>query len=128
MIIVDSSVWIDWFRQIETPQTITLRASPPREILIGDVVLLEVLRGARDERQARVIQDNLGEFSAAEMLNSELAAKGAANYRRLRSLGVTIRTTADLIIGTFCIEHDHVLLHADRDFQPMQQHLGLRCL
>jgi predicted nucleic acid-binding protein len=128
MIVVDSSVWIDWFKRLDTPQTIKLQTVPPRDIVVGDIVLLEVLRGARDDRQALGIEADLSRFSMARMLDIELAAHAASNYRRLRSLGITVRKTPDLIIGTFCIEHDHELLHADRDFLPMQQHLGLRCL
>jgi predicted nucleic acid-binding protein len=128
MIVVDSSVWIDWFRGSHTSQTAKLRAIPPRDIVVGDIVLLEVLRGARDDRLAQRVEADLSKFNVATMLDADLAAFAASNYRRLRSLGVTVRKTSDLIIGTFCIANNHHLLHADRDFLLMQEHLGLRCL
>ena len=128
MIVVDSSVWIDWFKRQHTPQTTKLREVPPRDVVVGDIVLLEVLRGARDDGQAQAIEAELNQFRTVTMLDTDLAALGAANYRLLRALGITVRKVPDLIIGTFCIEHGHVLLHADRDFLPMQEHLGLRCL
>jgi predicted nucleic acid-binding protein len=94
--------------------------------LVGDVVLLEVLLGAVDERHARNLEIRLSKYQIVAMLDGGLATQAAANYRRLRNLGTTIRTVADIIIGTFCIAHDHVLLQSDRDFQPMAEHLGLR--
>src|SRR6266702_1365346 len=102
MILVDSSVWIAHLRGHRTPATAKLEAAASREpLLIGDLILLEVLQGARDESRA------------------------ARNYRKLRELGITLRKTADIIIGTFCIERRHLLLHDDRDFAPMEEHLGL---
>jgi predicted nucleic acid-binding protein len=126
MIVVDSSVWIDWFKDSETSGAAKLAACHADDILVGDIVLLEVLRGAADERHARGLEARLREYPVAPMLDGRLAARAAANYRRLRSLGITIRTTSDLVIGTFCIEHDHLLLQNDRDFLPMAEHLGLR--
>ncbi len=128
MIVVASSVWIDWFKRQHTPQTNKLRAVPPRDVVVGDIGLLEILRGARDDRQAQGIEAELNQFRTVTMLDTELAGLAATNYRQLRALGITVRKVPDLIIGTFCIERGHVLLHADRDFLPMQQHLGLRCL
>lgn len=125
MIVVDSSVLIDWFKDITTPQTDKLAILDPGDILIGDIIMLEVLRGARDDVQARRLEIRLREFEIAAMLDMQLASKAAAHYRRLRSLGKTIRNSADLIIATFCIEYGHALLQADRDFLPMAEHLGL---
>jgi predicted nucleic acid-binding protein len=68
----------------------------------------------------------LRRYPVARLLDADLAPQAARNYRKLRELGITIRKTADIIIGTFCIEHDHLLLHEDRDFAPMEKHLGLR--
>ena len=93
---------------------------------MGDIVLLEVLQGARGAQDALVIEQRLRGFDVATMLNPELAIEAAANYRLLRGLGITVRKTVDLIIGTYCIEHGHILLHDDRDFEPMRVHLGLR--
>ena len=128
MIVVDSSVWIAWLRNLNTPETSKLSALRPREVIIGDIILLEVLRGARDDRHASQIETELRSFRWETTLSPEIAVRSAANYRLLRSIRVTVRKSADLIIGTFCIEHNNDLLHADRDFIPMQKHLGLRCL
>ncbi|PSJ58698.1 type II toxin-antitoxin system VapC family toxin [Kumtagia ephedrae] len=127
MIAVDSSVWIDNLRNLDTQQVKKLAAiANPYEILVGDIVLLDVLRGLRDEQQASLVENEMRQYRIVPMLDGLLAVKAAANYRYLRAMGVTIRKSADLIIGTFCIERGHVLLHADRDFDAMQKHLGLR--
>ena len=129
MRLVDSSVWIDHLRGRETPATAKLIAAAAREpLLLGDLILLEVLQGARDDAQARRIERGLGQYMLVAILDHDLASRAARNYRRLRELGVTIRKTADLIIGTFCIERRHSLLHDDRDFIPMERHLGLKVL
>jgi len=96
------------------------------QVVIGDMVLLEVLRGVPTEREARTLERQLGVFRQVAMLSPELAAAGAAHYRRLRGLGVTIRRTADLVIATWCIAHTVPLLQRDRDFAPMAEHLGLQ--
>lgn len=129
MILVDSSVWIAHLRGRTTPATVKLEAAAAREpLLTGDLILLEVLQGARDETQAARIERALRQYAIVPLLDADLASRAARNYRRLRALGVTIRKTADIIIGTFCIEHRHTLLHDDRDFAPMQKHLGLKVL
>ena len=127
MILVDSSVWIAHLRGTTTPATMKLEAAAAREpLLVGDLILLEVLQGARDDAQAARIERALREYAIVSLLDDRLAAQAARNYRRLRDLGITIRKTADVIIGTFCIEHRHSLLHEDRDFEPMERHLGLK--
>jgi predicted nucleic acid-binding protein len=95
------------------------------QIIICDLVLLEILQGARDDLQAARLQRALSKFRTADTLNERLAIRAAHNFRRLRSFGITIRKSNDLIIGTYCIEHGHSLLHNDRDFRPMVEHLGL---
>ncbi len=106
-----------------------LRSLFEREVLlVGDIVLLEVLQGARDEAHAIRLARDLNEFDIVPMLGTHVAVQAARNYRTLRSKGITIRKTVDLIIGTFCIEHGHTLLHDDRDFEPMRLHLGLQVL
>jgi len=87
-----------------------------------------VLQGVADARQARRTEALLREFLVLPMVDDGLAVQAAENFRRLRALGVTIRKTMDLLIGTFCIRHGHQLLHRDRDFDPMEAHLGLRVL
>ncbi|HEY5048822.1 MAG TPA: PIN domain nuclease [Rhizomicrobium sp.] len=126
MILVDSSVWIAHLRGHRTAATAKLEAVADREpLLIGDLILLEILQGARDESHAASIERGLRRYALVPLLNADLAPRAARNYRKLRELGITVRKTADIIIGTFCIEHRHSLLHDDRDFAPMEEHLGL---
>jgi predicted nucleic acid-binding protein len=126
MILADSSVWVADLRGHRTPATATLAAAiRADEFLVGALILLEILQGARDEIQARRLERALLDYPVVSLLDPDLALRAATNYRRLRALGVTIRKTVDLVIGTFCIERGHRLLHADRDFEPMQRHLGL---
>jgi predicted nucleic acid-binding protein len=129
LIVVDSSVWIDFFNGKVTPRTsklLSLMGTEP--LLVGDLILCEILQGARTEAQARILEEELRKFDVSPMLNPELAIAAARNYRFLRGHGFTIRKTMDLIIGTFCIAHEHTLLHDDRDFGPMEIHLGLKTI
>lgn len=126
MIAVDSSVWIDHFRNVMSDRVRLLRSLFGREdLLVGDIVLLEVLRGARDEQHAANLAQDMLAFTIEPMLSESLALLAARNYRTLRGHGVTINKSPDLIIGTYCIEHGHSLLHDDTDFEPMRVHLGL---
>jgi len=126
VILVDSSVWIAYLRGSLTLATAKLEAAADREpILVGDLILLEVLQGARDELHAARIERSLRRFDVVPLLDPDLAPRAARNYRRLRGMGITVRRTADIIIGTFCIERGCSLLHDDRDFAPMEKHLGL---
>lgn len=129
MIVVDSSVWIGILRGLDTPAVHGLREiveADDDQILVGDLILLEVLQGARDEGHAVRIERNLRRHPIAPMLNETVAVEAARNYRLLRARGITVRKTIDMIIGTFCVTGDHLLLHDDRDFDPMTEHLGLR--
>ena len=127
MILVDSSVWIAHLRGQTTAATTRLEVAAEREpLLVGDLILLEVLQGARDNAQATRIERALREYAIVSLLDDRLATRAARNFRHLRGLGITVRKTADIIIGTFCIEHGHSLLHEDRDFGPMEKHLGLK--
>jgi predicted nucleic acid-binding protein len=127
MIVVDSSVWIAHMRGDRTEPVRKLKSiEGSREILVGDLVLLEVLKGARGEAHARLIERNLRQFTIAPMLDDRLAVRAAASYRELRRRGLTVRNTIDVIIGTFCLEHGHALLHDDRDFDLFARHLGMR--
>jgi predicted nucleic acid-binding protein len=126
MILVDSSVWIAHLRGQATPATAKLETAARREpLLVGDLILLEVLQGARDDDHAARIERALRQYEVVPLLDDELASRAAHNYRRLRNLGITVRKTADIIIGTYCIERHHALLHDDRDFAPIEDHLGL---
>lgn len=127
MIVVDTSVWISAIRNVDQPSTRRLREETAKgNILLGDLVLFEILRGARDDRHALALEHYLQRFPKAQMLDGRLAIEAAANYRRLRAVGITTRSIADMLIATFCIERGHALLQDDRDFRPMAEHLGLR--
>ena len=129
MILVDSSVWIDHLRNTITAPVKYLRSLiSVEELLVGDLILCEVLQGLRNDAEARLVENALREFEVVSLIDADLAVKAAANYRFLRSRGFTVRRTIDLIIGTFCIERGHSLLHGDRDFTPMAHFLGLRTI
>lgn len=131
MILVDSSAWIAWLRDDGTRAARVLSDLDLRKegILVGDLVLMEVLRGARSERAARAIEADLRRFAFAELGGREAAVAAANMYRQLRGVGVTIRSSVDMLIGAYCLREGHTLLHQDRgDFRPMERHLGLRCL
>ena len=130
MIVVDTSVWIDYLRGVASDRVERLRTLVRRqpEILIGDLILCEVLQGCRSEAEATEVEAALREFAIVPLCTPDLAVRAAANYRLLRRRGVTIRTTIDMIIGTFCIERGHTLLHSDRDFEPMEHILGLQTI
>lgn len=129
MILVDSSIWIAHFRNEPSAAVTVLRGlQKPGEAVTGDLILLECLQGARDERHAAQIEATLRAFTVELMLNDVLAVEAARNYRRLRGFGVTPSKTADLIIATFCIARGYRLLHQDREFDPMVQHLGLQAI
>lgn len=120
MIAVDSSVWIDFFRDIKTPPADFLRSHPSKtDFLVGDLVLLEVLHGARDDVHAARLARELRSFSIVPMMSPALAVEAARIYRELRSEGVTIRKTVDLAIAAFCIVNGHSLLQSDRDFEAI---------
>ncbi len=131
MIVVDSSVWIGNLRVYGSKWVswlLSVKVQDAQIILVGDLILMEVLQGIRDETSARRIERALRQFTVASMLTPDLAVKAASHYRLLRSLGVTVRQTVDMIIGTFCINGGHSLLHDDRDFHPMVRHLGLNVI
>lgn len=130
MIVVDSSVWIGNLRNTASDAVRKLRRldAAQDEILVGDLVLMEVLMGAPDEAAAVLIHEALRQFSVVALAGPEIAAEAARNYRILRRLGTTVRSGIGLLIGTFCIRFGHTLLHDDRDFTPMQRHLGLSVL
>ncbi|MFO1069548.1 MAG: PIN domain nuclease [Geminicoccaceae bacterium] len=127
MIVVDSTVWIDFFRGRSTVGTDKLRSCIGHGVVIvGDLVLAEVLQGFPDERQAQAGRQTLERFQFEPMVGREVALMAAGNYRRLRGLGFTVRRTIDLLIGSYCLLRGHALLHNDRDYDPMAEFLGLR--
>ena len=127
MIVVDTSVWIDYFNGRPTPEAAHLDTLLSRELLvIGDLVLAEVLHGFRSDLDFRRALNFLSAFEFQAMVGGEVAVESARNYRRLRARGISVRKTIDVVIGTFCIKRRHQLLHADRDFDPIERYLGLR--
>lgn len=127
MLVVDSTVWIDYFNGVENPQTDYLHAIVDKTpILIGDLILAEVLQGFRDDADFEKARRALGRYIQVEMVNPELALQSARNYRMLRRNGVTVRKTVDSLIATYCIENEHDLLHNDSDFDGYEKHLGLQ--
>lgn len=129
MILVDSSVWIDHLNDEATDEVMRLRALVTEgPLLVGDLILCEVLQGLRSESEARRVERALRRFEVVALLDPHLAVRAAANHRSLRARGITVRKTIDLVIGTFCIERGHVLLHDDRDFEPMVRFLGLQAI
>ena len=128
MIVVDTTVWVDHLNDTMTPQVFRLRdiiLNRLGKLLVGDLVLCEVLQGLSSDREAAVVEQALRRFVVVSVVTPELAAKSAANYRALRARGITVRKTIDLLIGTFCIEHDYALLHNARDYDHMERYLGL---
>ncbi|MCP5004310.1 MAG: PIN domain nuclease [Planctomycetes bacterium] len=129
MIIVDSSVWIDYFNGKVTPKTDWLDfALGNQSIFTGDLILTEVLQGFQSDKDFKKAKSLLLSFPVVGMLGKEVALKSAQNYRYLRKKGVTIRKTIDVIIGTFCIHNAFSILHDDRDFTPLEKHLHLRAV
>ncbi len=129
MVIVDTTVWIDYFSGVQTPQTDWLDREIDRQRLgLTDLILCEVLQGVKDEEQAAETQRELMKFEVIPMSGIELDVAAAQNYRKLRAQGRTVRKTVDCLIATFCLTNGHALVHNDRDFDPFEQILGLRVI
>ncbi len=119
MILVDSSVWIDYFRGVVSPATDKLDALfSTEELGVGDLIMIEVLQGFRNDKDFRQAREILEGFTIVGLTDHSMAIRAAENYRKLRSLGFTIRKTIDVVIATWCIETGSTLLHDDRDFEP----------
>ena len=126
MLVADTSVWIDYFRDPLSPFARHLDgAILSRRIVVPDLILLEILRGIPSEHQATKVERMLLEFEMVIIGGKEMARKAATNYRHLRAKGITPRGSIDLLIATWCIENKTPLLHKDRDFAMMETHLGL---
>ena len=129
MIVVDSSVWIDYFNGVETREAALLDGLLGVEpIVIGDLILAEVLQGFRSDHDVHRARTALDTLIFEPMVGRDIALISAGNYRALRPKGVTVRKTIDVLIATFCMENRHILLHSDRDFDPIKEHLGLETL
>ena len=126
MVIVDSTVWVDYFNGQHNPETDWLDARLDQERLgLTTIILAEVLQGIRDERRAADVQKALLKLEVFEAASTELAVDAARNYRTLRGHGRTVRKTIDVLIATFCLREGHSLLHRDRDFDLFEEWLGL---
>lgn len=129
MIVADSSIWIDYGRGRMTRETRVLReAIARRQTLAADLIVSEVLQGLSQARQFALALAAFDELPQAAIGGRNIAVASARNYQKLRASGVTPRGTIDVLIATFCIENSHHLLHADRDFDAMEKHLGLKTL
>jgi predicted nucleic acid-binding protein len=129
MILVDTTIWIDYFNGRVTPETTTLdKLLGMDEVIMGDIILAEVLQGFRSDQDFETARQALMSFSQVSILNPDLAVRCARNYRQLRKAGITVRKTLDCFIATYCIENNIELLHCDRDFNPFEQHLGLQVI
>ena len=127
MLIVDTTVWVDYLRGVDTRQADWLDHVLDRErIGITDLIVCEVLQDIRDTRQRPRTKRLLLQLELFDSVGIEIALAAADNFRALRARGITVRKTIDCLIATFCIRHRHELLHNDRDFTPFAQHLGLR--
>ncbi len=126
MIMVDSSVWIDYFTGVVNKQTNTLdKTLGQRPVAVGDLILTEVLQGFRRDQDYETAKALFDDLTVFEMLGKNMALKSAENFRALRKKGITVRKTADVIIASFCIERKLPLLFSDKDFKPFVKHLGL---
>jgi len=129
MLVVDTSVWVDYFNGVENAQTDFLnKVLDSTPILIGDLILAEVPQGFRYDPDFEKVRRTLGKFMQDSMVGPALAVQSARNYRFLRQKGITVRKTIDSLIATFCIENDHELLHNDTDFDGYEEHLGLHVI
>ena len=127
MIVVDSSVWIDYFTGRNTPQSDKLHSLLGQELVaVGDLILSEVLQGFRTDKDFHKARELLLSLNVVNMLDTSIALKSAENFRTLRKKGVTVRKTIDSIIATWCIENRSPLLHSDKDFRPFHKHLKLK--
>lgn len=127
MILVDSSVWIDFFRGKSNPQVERLDALLGNEPLaIGDLILTEVLQGFTSDRDFNEARKMLDAFTLVKLGGKDIAIEAARNFRLLRAHGITVRKTIDTIIATRCIVSGYSLLHSDRDFDAFAEHIGLR--
>lgn len=129
MVLVDSSVWINYFNGKNTWQTEILDQMLLQiPLFTGDLILTEVLQGFREENEYQKAKEVMSILTCQQLGGYKIAIKSAEHYRKLRKKGITVRKTIDVIIGTFCISGNIPLLHDDKDFEPMVKHLGLKSI
>ena len=127
MVIVDTTIWVDYLNGVANPKTTWLDTNLGRQRLgLTDLILCEVLQGLRNEREVEQVTSELTRFAIFPTGGVNLAISAARNYRVLRRRGITVRRTIDVLIATFCIENEHTLLHNDHDFDGFELHLGLQ--
>lgn len=127
MIVADTSVWIDYLRGIDAPHTNALDDElQNNRIITGDLIITEFLQGFRNEKDYSEAKNIMDALEYRDFVGRDIALKAAQNFRKLRTSGITVRKTIDVIIATFCIENNFPLIHNDRDFDPMEQYLGLK--
>jgi predicted nucleic acid-binding protein len=127
MVIVDTTVWVDYLNGVRSPQTDWLDDQATRQRLgLLDLMACEILQGLSDDEEAARVLRHLRKFEIFDACGVDLAESAARNYRLLRRRGRTVRKTIDCLIATFCLDHGHALLHSDRDFDSFEQLLGLR--
>ena len=126
MVIVDTTVWVDYFQGVRNPETDWLNIELERQRLgLTDIILCEVLQGVRSDVEETEVDGELAKLQVFETGGVALAREAAHNYRALRSRGHTVRKTIDCLIATFCLREQHSLLHCDRDFDPFERFLEL---
>ena len=126
MVFVDTTVWIDYVRGLDTPYTNALDYElTHNQVITGDLIMVEFFQGFHSDKDFEAAKEIMDSLIYCDMLGKDIALKSAMNFRLLRKNGITIRKTADIIIGTFCIENNFPLLHNDRDYDPMEKYLGL---
>ena len=129
MILVDTSVWIDYFNGIINRKTNNLDTILGNDIVITcDIILTEILQGFRNDKDYRIAKKYMDLIYYYQFINKDISIKAADNFRFLKKKGITIRKTTDILIGTFCIEYNIPLLHNDKDFEPMEKYLDLKVI
>jgi predicted nucleic acid-binding protein len=127
VVIVDTTVWVDYLNGVSTPEVEWFERAALRQRLgLLDLMLCEILQGLSTDDEAARILRHLRRFKVVETGGVDLATAAARNYRRLRARGKTVRKTIDCLIATFCMDHDHALLHCDRDFDAFEEFLELQ--
>jgi predicted nucleic acid-binding protein len=127
VVLVDSSVWIDYLRGATTRETQTLDSLLSEDtVAVGDLIVMEVLQGVRGDKTFDRVREELETFALIEICGYHIALQAAKNHRALKARGISVRKTIDTLIATRCIEDGIPLLHSDRDFEPFVEHLGLK--
>ena len=126
MIVADTSAWIDYFKGIDAQHTNALDYGIQNNIIItGDLIITEFLQGFKNDKDYSTAKKIMESLEYRDLVGKKIALKAAQNFRSLRSKGITVRKTIDVIIATFCIENNFPLIHNDRDFDPIEKYLGL---